>query len=335
MIGVFNNVSIEGIASAVPSMVEKNHDAQFFLGERRCKKQIKLTGIQERRVSKEGQKVSDLFYVASKKLLKHFDWNPEEIKVLVVLTQRPDYKVPSTAFYMQKILNLPQDSIVFDVNIGCSGFNMGLHIVGSLLQQFPEGTKALCLQGDLAYQAIKNGISADSMANMMLFGSGVSAFVMQKKDKAQCIYYATYSYGDKYDAIIRCGEEDVQMDGPAVFEFSTNYVVEKIKKFKKNIDLNDENVDYYVFHQAQKLILDSIQSELDILDFKELRSIECYGNTSGASIPISICANQEQLANKDIVRLFTCGFGVGLSCSMAYFPISSENILPIVHTDYI
>lgn len=335
MMGVFNNISMEGIAAAVPCDIEKNITAKEFLGERRCKKQIKLTGITERRISKTGQKISDLCYVASKRLLKHLAWDVSEIKVLVLLTQHPDYRLPSTAFYIQKMLGIPQDSIVFDVNIGCSGFNVGMHIVGALLQQFPCGAKALCLQGDLSYSSIKDGISTDDMASMMIFGSGASAFALQKKKEENLIHYATYSYGDKYNAIMRYHGENVHMDGTAVFNFSTNYVVDKIKTFKQKIGLNDASIDYYVFHQAQKLILDAIQSDLDIIDFKELRSLEMYGNTSGASIPISICANQQQVQEKDVVRLFTCGFGVGLSCSMAYFPILTKNILPIIYTDYI
>lgn len=335
MIGVFNNISIEGIAAAVPSMIEENIAASAFLGERRCKKQIKLTGIKERHVSPQGQKISDLCYVASDSLLNHLKWDINEIKVLVVLTQHPDFMIPSTAFYMQKLLGLPQDSIVFDVNMGCSGFNVGLHIVGSLLQQFPCGTKALCMQGDLSYLSIREGISADDMSSMMIFGSGASVFAVQKKDLSESIYYGTYSVGNEYDTIIRHYGKYVRMDGTAVFNFSTNYVVEKIKDFMQSTEVNDKDIDYYVFHQAQKLILDSMQLDLRFRGDKELRSLEKYGNTSGASVPISICANQETVKNKETLRLFTCGFGVGLSCSMAYFSIASKDVLPIIFTNYI
>lgn len=335
MIGVFNNISIEGIAAAVPSMIEENIAASAFLGERRCKKQIKLTGIKERHVSPQGQKISDLCYVASDNLLDHLRWDVSEIKVLVILTQHPDFVAPSTAFYMQKLLGLPQDSIVFDVNIGCSGFNVGLHIVGSLLQQFPRGTKALCMQGDLAGFSIMEGISADDMSSMMLFGSGASVFAAQKNDSSDNIHYETYSIGNDYDAIMCRQGEYVKMDGTAVFNFSTNYVVERIRDFMRRIKINDTDIDYYVFHQAQKLILDSIQLDLGFRNDKELRSLERYGNTSGASVPISICANQESVKNKETLRLFTCGFGVGLSCSMAHFTIASGNVLPLIFTDYI
>lgn len=335
MIGVFNNISIEGIAAAVPSMIEENIAASAFLGERRCKKQIKLTGIKERRVSPLEQRMSDLCYVAAKELLNHLQWDLNEIKVMVVLTQNPDFVTPSTAFYLQKLLGLPQDSIVFDINMGCSAFNVGLQVISSLLQQFPCGTKALCMQGDLAFSSIKDRISADDMSNMMLFGSGASVFAAQKKDSSEKLYYETYSIGNKYDAIICYQKGHVRMDGTAVFNFSTNYVVEKIKGFIQSAGIDDENIDYYVFHQAQKLILDSMRFELEFEDNKELRSLEKYGNTSGASVPISICANRETIKDKSTLRLFTCGFGVGLSCSMTYFTIASKNVLPIIFTDSI
>lgn len=333
MFHVFDNISIEGIASAVPSKIENNKEASKILGERRCYKQIKLTGIQERRISPKYQRISDLCYVAARELLNNLKWDAKDIKLLILLTQHPDFRIPSTAFYIQKILNIEDNSMVFDVNMGCSAFNVGLQIVSSLLQQMPNGSKALCMQGDLAYDVISEDINPDDVASMMLFGSGVSVIALEKKTKASEIYCQTYSLGDKYDAIIRPHNQNVRMDGTGVFNFSTNYVVEKLKQFMCHINVSD--IDYYVFHQAQKLILDSIITELKIPTSKELRSLEKYGNTSGASIPISICSNKEILKNKTNINLLTCGFGVGLSCSMGYFSVNTKNILPIIITDYV
>lgn len=335
MLRVFNNISVEGMASAVPSAVEKNDEASAILGERRCKKQIKLTGIYERRVSLPEQKISDLCYIASKKLIEHLDWDIKDIKILVLLTQHPDFMIPSTAFYIQKLLGMSDDSIVFDVNMGCSAFNIGLDIVSGLLQQFPDGSKALCMQGDLAYKIIKEDLPPDDMASMMLFGSGASVFALQKKENVSEVCCQSYSYGSKYDAIIRAHGDCIHMDGTEVYNFSTNYVVEKIKSFKESMQIDDHDVDYYAFHQAQKLILDSIRIDLGILDTKELRSLDKYGNTSGASIPISVCANKGWFATKDSINLLTCGFGVGLSCSIGYFKIATSNILPVIDTDYV
>lgn len=335
MIGKFENIQISGISAAVPTSVEKNDLAMEYLGARRCKKQIKLTGIEQRHVSVCGQKMSDLCYVAARDLLEHLKWKPDEIKVLVLLTQNPNYVAPSTAFLLQKMLNIPQDCIVFDVNLGCSSFNVGFQIVSSLLQQFPMGAKALCLQGDLAFHSINPGADPDVIAGNMLFGSAGSATAIEKTSVSLKIPFATFSDGTRYEAIFNRSGGKVQMDGQGVFNFSTNDVVASIKNYFAQTGIGDSEIDFYVFHQAQKLILDSIAGALNIPEEKELRTIALYGNTSGASVPLSICANRDKYADRKSIKVFSCGFGVGLSWSMAYTSLLTDNILPVIETDEI
>lgn len=335
MTGKFYNIQISGISVAVPSFVEKNELAMEYLGARRCKKQIKMTGIEQRHVSAEGQKMSDLCYVAARRLLDHLGWEPGDIKVLLLVTQFPNYMTPSTAFLLQKMLNIPPDCIVFDVNLGCTAFNEGFHIASSLLQPFPEGSKALCLQGDLAFRSIGPGIDVDAMAGSMLFGSAGSVTAIEKKTGVPEVPFATFSDGARYEAILRHHTGNVHMDGQEVFNFSTNDVVTSIKDFFMQTGISDDMVDFYAFHQAQKLILDSISGALGVSEEKELRSLALYGNTSGASVPLSICFNRDRYAEKSSIKVFSCGFGVGLAWSMAYTSLATKNILPVIETDKI
>ena len=335
MIGMFENIRIGGISVAVPCKVEENILAADYLGARRCKKQIKLTGIERRHVSPVDQKMSDLCYVAAKKLIEHLKWNTADIKVLVLLTQNPNYIAPSTAFLLHKMLGLSKECVVFDVNLGCSSFNVGLQIVGSLLQQFPGNAKGICLQGDLAYNTVNPSIPPDAMAGNLLFGSAGSATALEKTvNKVSPISYATYSDGTRYEAILRKKNTDsVHMDGEGVFNFTVNDVVNDINAFKEATGLNEDNIDFYVFHQAQKLILDNVATLSNISEQKELRSLKDYGNTSGASVPLSICSNIDSFNNRKNVNMFTCGFGIGLSWSMAYINLETANILPVIYTD--
>lgn len=332
--GVLENIGIRGIASAVPEEVEDNMEAVNILGERRCKKQIKLTGIERRYVSPNGQKMSDLCYVAGKRIMEHLSWQPDEIKVLVLLTQSSDFALPSTAFLLQKLLGIPEDCIVFDVNLGCPAFNVGLQIVSALLNQISGNAKGLCFQGDLAFRSINDSVSADIVASYMLFGSAASVTAVEKQKEIGVIPYATYSDGKRYYVINRSFGNTVNMDGEAVFNFSINDVAASINQFRKQYSLSDEKIDYYVFHQAQKLILDNLSMECNIPPEKELRSLKHYGNTSGASVPLTLCSNIDQL-DKEQINVFSCGFGVGLSWSMAYTVLDARNILPVIYTNEI
>lgn len=333
--GVLTDICIAGISTAVPKDVEKNINASSFLGSRRCKRQIKLTGIEERHVIPIGQKISDLCYVAAQKLLITLGWNPSDVRVLVLLTQHPNYRAPSTAFLLQKMLRISNDCTVFDVNLGCSAFNVGIQIVSSLLSQIAGKAKGLCLIGDLASQTINAECSADEMVGNMLFGAAGSAVAIEKGNTNEKIPFCTFSDGTRFQAIQRNFGGRTHMDGEGVFNFSTNDVPNTIKTFLKENHILDENIDYYVFHQAQKMILDSLIAECGINKEKELRSISLYGNTSGASIPLSLCANKELFMNRENIRIFSCGYGVGLSWSMAYMLLPTQYILPIIESNEI
>lgn len=334
MAEAFNNIIVRGISAAVPSDIEENISAKEVLGERRCKKQIKLTGIERRHISIDGQVFSDLCYPPARDLMKHLGWHPEEIRVLVLVTQSQNYRAPSTAYLLHKLLKLSKDCVVFDVNLGCSAFNVGLQIVGSLLQQFPDGAKGLCIQGDLGGYCMQPGRSADMVAGQMLFGSGASATAIEKKKGAPYLPFMTKSDGNRYRMIYApVGATASEIDGEGIFTFAINDVVYDINAFKKDCALKEKDIDYYVFHQAQKLILDNVADACGVENGRELRSLVDYGNTSGASVPLSLCVNRDIFANKKIIRVLTCGFGVGLSWSMAYIELETKNILPLIVTD--
>ena len=123
------------------------------------------------------------------------------------------------------------------------------------------------------------------------------------------------------------------MKGNRVFEYAINDVSENLMKFKDELNLTDDSVDAYVFHQAQKLILDNIADVCGLPEEKVPTSYEEYGNTSGASVPITICHNRDKYLNKDKVNICSCGFGVGLSMGISYYQIDPKCILPIIETD--
>ena len=333
MFGKFDNVKIQGMAAAVPEIVEDNRNYASVLGERRIKKQIRLTGVSQRRVSSKYQRTSDLCYTAAAALLDKLQWKREEIKIFIMVTQTPNYNVPSTSFFLQQRLGLGKDCVVFDINLGCSSFNAGVHVVSALLQSCQLFDKALLVVGDTSGTILQpqQKLDADVIADRVLFGSAGAAIALEKVEK-HSLYFMNRSDGTGFEAIIGYPGRPTVMDGPAVFEFAINDVADDVKAFKKQFALQEEDIDFYVFHQAQKLILDNIIASCDIPEEKELRSLEKFGNTSGTSVPVSVCANVDKFRDKDKVNLYLCGFGVGLSWGSIYTEVDTENILPIIET---
>lgn len=328
------NVVVTGICSYVPENFEDNMDFVSLLGERRVKKQIKLTGIRKRHTSVKFQFPSDLAAFAAEKLISELNWDKEEIGVLIFVTQGGDYIIPSTAIRLQERLGLPKECIAFDINLGCSAFNYGVHTAASILGNSLDHKKGLCLIADSVEGLVaKRNFNKESISFSMLSGSAASAVALEKEQGASMIFYGSCD-GSNYDAIIKTSFwRDTMMKGNVVFDFAINDVSQYIIDFKKKHSLSEEAIDYYVFHQAQKLMLDSVVSTCDLPPDKVLYSLEEYGNTSGASVPLTVNANAELLKKKRKVRLLLCGFGVGLSCGITYLEMKTDHITTVGETD--
>lgn len=331
MQGVYNNIKIAGMAAAVPETVSNSEIFEKVIGERKVRKQRKLTGIYKSHVSPVQQRTSDLCYEAARKLLDHLNWKPEEIDVLIFASQTTNYILPSTAFMLQKRLNISNECIAYDMNLGCSSFNVGTQAVAAHLTAMPEKSKGLLLTGDICTQIhSERKLEPEGLKNLMLFGSAGAAVAIENCKNSDFRFLAK-SNGNNYEAIIRFSGRPTEMIGNAVFDFAINEVSDDIIKFRNDYKISEDKVNFYIFHQAQKLIVDSIVDTCGIEEDKVLNSYEEYGNTSGASIPLTICANRDLL--KDSGNLFMSGFGVGLSWTCLFTAIKKENVLPVIYTD--
>ena len=226
MDGLIENIKIAGIASCVPRHTEDNMDYGNVLGEKRVKKQVKLTGIRKRHTSRIEQRASDLAICAANDLLTKLDWKKDEIGVLIYMTQSPDYLIPSTAIALQERMGLPKEVIAFDVNLGCSSFGYGIHIASSLMNTIPACKKALCLVADrVEDMESKRLLNADTVSFSLLTGSAASAVAIEKKQGA-CITFSESCDGSHYDAILaRSPWTGTYMQGNMVFEYAINDVI--------------------------------------------------------------------------------------------------------------
>lgn len=332
MEGHYSNIKIAGMASAVPSYVMDNMDYIDVFGKRRVVKQAKMTGVYRHHLSRYYQKMSDLCMRAAEEVIRHLGWDRKDIKVLLFGTQSADYELPSTAIDLSSRLRLGKDCMTFDYNLGCSAYDLGIQTIAGLLQSQPDGTKALLLVGDLVYIPFGGTQTREGIINLMMFGSGGSAIGIEKQ-QGNSFDFCNYSDGTGYDAILKYPATKTMMRGNCVFEYAINDVTENLMKFKKDLHLPEDAVDYYCLHQAQKLIIDNIADVCGLPVEKVLTSYEEYGNTSGASIPITICHNRDKFSEKNKVNICSCGFGVGLSMGISFYQIEPNGILPVIETD--
>lgn len=317
MFGKYNNVMIRGIETVFPKKRVDNSEYEEQLGERKVSKQIKLTGIRSCCVSDDTETTETMCAQAAERLLARLKWSREEIKGIILITQTPSCVMPATAFRIQKRLEIGENCIAFDVNMGCSGYTTGLTIAGGLLSNLDPGSKILLLVGD----TVTKCLDENDFQTKMMFGDAGTATGLEVVPENRLLYMQK-SIGEGCDAIFMKDQNDYfHMDGMQVFRFTINEVLNYIKEFMGKAGLTDDDVDYYVFHQAQKHIVDHVAEFCGIDESKLLISYEEYGNTSGASIPVTLTLNQEKL-KEGKNRVLMCGFGVGLSCGIVYGDVS-------------
>ncbi len=335
MLTTFNNIAIKGIVTAMPKCVDECNQPQYaeILGEKKLKRHIKLTGIERRRVVFHEQKLSDLAIVAVDELLQQAGWEADSVDVLILVTQSQDMLLPATSMFVHKAFDFKRDMVVFDINLGCSGYTTGIQVVSDLLQG--RGSRAILLTGDIAKynpEWKETGEWEEHISDWLLFGSGVSATAIEKVE-AHAMYGMQYVNGNGCMDISKEFGHLTRMSGDAVFAFTINDVVDSIRAFMQDIKITDDDVDYYVFHQAQKMILDNVRDILEIPENKMLVSYADYGNTSSASIPLTMCVNKTQM-DKD-VKVLMCGFGVGLAWSGIYTTLSKDVFYKMVESERI
>lgn len=335
----YNQVIISGLSCVLPGEKRITRDSIGIWEENAVEKFIKTTGIKERYVSNGKQTASDLCYVAARRLLEHKRLSGDDMDALIFVTQEPDFKVPSTAFTLHKRLEIKKECLVFDVNIGCSGFVVGLTFLGGLI----EGglvDRALLLVGDAQLYPSQN----ESLTDSLMFGMAGTATLLERGDGR--LYGANMSDGAGYNVIMAplpgarfpgkvlpVGKPDIYMANDDTFLFTITEVPKLFKQFFKKFHCTMDDFDYCLLHQANLMILKEIAKRVKIPEEKLHISLDKYGNTDGATIPIGIADLCQSIKENRRLKLVCSGFGVGLSWAVAAFDIDSCNVLPIISTN--
>ena len=342
-----HNVCIRGMSASAPRYREDNEESPL-IPPRQRDAFIQTTGIRYRRIAPMGVTASDLCYSAAIALLDHMGWHPGDIDILIFVTQTPDYVIPNSASVLQQRLGLSDRCIAFDVNLGCSGYVYGLSILGSLLQNIPGG-KGLLLVGDCSSSLI----SKKDKSTYPLFSDAGSATAIENKEGEPWHFNLQtdgaghsdiivpgggmrnpFSAGSLTDREYSPGEirNDLQMklDGVNIFNFALREVAPNIESLLAKFDLARPKIDYYVLHQANKLILECVRKKMKEDIDKFPYSLYEFGNTSSASIPITIIAQLREKISGRKSNMLLSGFGVGLSWGSVYLSLDDIVIPPLI-----
>lgn len=322
----FENIKVCAISAAVPSNTIDNLQSATDENRKQISKLIRVTGIKRRHsIENTGILLVDLAISAALNSIKTSGVDKEKIRLILYMTQEPEFYGPSTAFYVQKELGVGTNCMVADINLGCSGFVAGMQIAASILSQITDDE---CYA--LLINAEKQTYQKRSNENdKILFGDAATATILKKGDNCGCFIGTYFSDGNRYRTIFRAEKNDcVEMDGDAVFQFTINEVANTLSEFIKKNKLDNKNIDFCVLHQAQKFIIDHLAKRCSLEKEKILYSLDEFGNTSGASIPLTICRNRDKLNTNN--NILASGFGVGLAWGVLYFQLTSESISKII-----
>ncbi|QBG88343.1 ketoacyl-ACP synthase III [Xanthomonas oryzae] len=321
-----HNVRFAGMATCVPKRVVSNlTDCRPQIRSER-ERLVRNIGIETRRMASEWQCFSDLAFDATEVLLEKLQWKRDEIDALIVVTQSPDYPIPATAIILQDRLGLSHATVAFDVNLGCSAYPFGINLLGSMI----------------AAGGVKKGLLlvGDRSANLEdpIFSDSGTATALEFSADAPPMYFDLNSDGSGYKAIIlpvggqrepvaiqhllpyRENEKDrwhqatdLQLDGTAVLSFSTQRVPPAVEKLIAYAGVSKDEIDYFVFHQANRMINETIRKKLGLAVEKVPSTLHDFGNTSGASLPVTMTARINKALESAPKRVLLCGFGIGLS----------------------
>jgi len=329
-----HNVRFTGMATCVPRWVISN--LEDCPPEERSERErlVRNIGINTRRLCSPWQCFSDLAFEASESLLQSLNWNKDEIDALIVVSQSPDYLIPATAIILQDRLKLKTSTIAFDVNLGCSGYPFGIHLLASMISSggikkalLLVGDRSATLDGPIFSDAgTATALEFDSSAPPMFFdlnsdGSGYKAIILPvggHREPFELHHFFPILSQSNIDAVSADRKnkkfaKDLVMDGSAVLNFSTQVVPPLVEQSLTYAKLQKEDINYYIFHQANRMINETIRKKLKLSPEVVPSSLHDFGNSSGASLPVTMTVRiREQLENGNN-KLLLGGFGIGLS----------------------
>ena len=340
---VFRHRRISGLLAIVPanerSFVDEMANFDFPLARSLKLKQV--MGYDKHRLVDGPVCASDLACFGLRNLFDRGLLHPEEIDALYVVTQSPDYFMPPTSSVIQGSLGLKKDMFCLDINQGCAGFLIGLFQAFLLLDQAAV-RKVVLINVDV----MSRKVSARDRNSYPLIGDAASITVIERSEDASPIHANLKMDGTRREALMipaggfrlpsspetavleddgenNCRSKDhLRMDGTAVFNFVQVEVPRMIDDLLKTANACADGVDYFLFHQPNRFMLQKLAEAMQVpFDKMPSNIVEHYGNSSGVTIPMAIAHNLRDRLVKDTIQACLAGFGVGLTWASMLMPL--------------
>lgn len=319
---------IKAISYYLPEKVVTNEQLVEEFPEWSVDKIAKKVGINERHIAADDETAGDMAYKAAEKLIQENGIKRDSVDFVLLCTQSPDYFLPSTSCIIQSRLGLPTKCGAFDFNLGCSGYEYGLAVAKGLIVSGVAKNVLL-----LTAETYNKHIHPKDKGNRTIFGDGASASLISTEGFAKIGEFVLGSDGSGYDRLIHktgamrhyqplndfhedengtpLSSDHLYMDGKAIFDFTSDIVPPMIEETLAKHQLTMEDVDLFVFHQANRYMINYLRKLMEIDKDKFYVFMETVGNTVSSTIPIALCeAKKEGKLHGNVVL---AGFGVGLS----------------------
>lgn len=299
-------IKVLGTGHYVPNQIITNHDLEKLV-ETSDEWIVSRTGIKERR-KVTTETTHEMAYLASKEALKKANIDASEIDIIIVATITENQKTPAVANFVAGLLGIEHDVMSFDINAACTGFVYALELASSLIQQ-SKYRKALVIGAE----TLSNVLDYTDRNTCILFGDGAGAVVIEKGNDNNLGYFYNTSKPDMTNTL-DVGTY-IKMDGRKVFLFAVDVVEKSILKVLEDANLTIDDIDHIIPHQANERIIMSVAKSMNVSMDKFVMNIASYGNTSAASIPLTLSEYKEKY--KETKRVLFVGFGGGFTYGAA------------------
>lgn len=321
---------IKAISYYLPEKVFTNEELVAEFPEWSVDKVAQKVGVDSRHLAAEDETAGDLAEKAAKKLFEEYSINPKSIDFLMLCTQSPDYFLPSTACVLQDRLGIPTAAGAFDYNLGCSGCVYGMALAKGLISAGIAKNVLL-----LTAETYNKYLHRSDKSNRSIFGDGAAACLISTEGFAELGEFSLGTDGSgANNLIVKTGasrqkdmtgkfveddeghiwyDDHLYMNGGAIFNFTLDAVPAMMKEILVKNKLKKDEIDYYVFHQANKFMLNTIRKVCVLPQDKFYINLAETGNTVSSTVLIGLkdCINHHTFNSGDKVMI--SGFGVGLS----------------------
>ena len=325
------NARIRAVTSCVPGKKFDNLEDASEFSKEEVQKVVRMAGVKTRYLADDTVCSSDLCLAAAKDVLRKLNWEPESVDALIFVTQSPDYFLPSTACLIHRDLGLASNCTAFDVGLGCSGYPYGIWLASMMLQG-PGFSRVLVLHGETPTRFSNKS----DRAVALLFGDAGSATALEKGDGESEWHFCLHTDGSGYgDLIIEGGgfrdrfpenRSDcyVRMNGGNIFNFTIKRIPSLIEDTLSASGLEKDDIDYYIFHQSNRFIMNHLIKKVGLPKNKTPMTIENYGSAGGPSVPLTLTQGGVDFGSRDSLKFMLLGYGVGLSWGSALVDMPSD-----------